>query len=160
MAQFPSRISTTQVSWIGRVKPETASRKLREAHLDPVARDGRTTWWDPRDAVPVVLGVGQGLVPAAEKARLDRASAELKELELEVRRAELVPACDTPVALRAIAQHIASHVDRIAPAVAPRLAREATPVGCQRIVAEAVRTALATLARDGRDLGRRKGGTR
>ena len=156
-----ARVSTAQVAWLCRVKPETASRKLREAHLEPVAKDGRTTWWDPRDAVPVVLGVGQGLVPSAEKARLDRASADLKELDLQIRRGELVPAGDTPVAMRALAKHIWSHVDRIPAAVASKLAREATPVGCQRIVAGAVRTALTALASDGRALGRRRGrGTR
>ena len=144
------RLSTKQLAWVARCAPETATRKLREANLAPVAQDKRTTWWDPRDALPILLGVGDGLNPQQEKARLDSASADLKELELEVRRGALVPAADQDAALIGLATTVAARLGSVAAKVAPGCAVESTPAGCQAIVADAIREACHDLAETGR----------
>jgi phage terminase Nu1 subunit (DNA packaging protein) len=148
-----SRLSITQLAWISRVAKETASKKLREAQLDPVAQDARATYYDPRDAIPILLGVGDGLNPAAERARLDRAKSELAELELERERGNVVPREDQQQALIALATAVASRLDGVPPKAAHEVASETDPAICQEIIARCIREAREDLAAAGASIG-------
>lgn len=144
-----SKLSITQLAWICRCAKDTASKKLREAKLEPAGEDGKTTFYDPRDAVPILLGVGEGLNPAAEKARLDRAKAELAELELQEKRGELAPVEDQESVLIALVTTLASRMDGVPPQAAHEVARESDPAVCQEIIARHIRAAREELAEAG-----------
>lgn len=89
-----SQLTVTQISELTGVSEKTALKRLRARAIQPVREDGRALYFAPQAALPVVLQVGEGLNPAAEKARLDRAKAELAELELAKRRRELLESGD------------------------------------------------------------------
>lgn len=89
-----SQLTVTQLSELTGVSEKTALKRLRARAIQPVREDGRALYFAPQAALPVVLQVGEGLNPAAEKARLDRAKAELAELELAKRRRELLEAAE------------------------------------------------------------------
>lgn len=85
-------LSLTQLSELTGSNLRTVAKRLREAGVETSRTDGRTLYFDPRVALPVVLGSGEGLNPAAQKARLDSARADSEELKLRVRRGELIEA--------------------------------------------------------------------
>lgn len=142
-------LSISQLAWIARCAQDTAAKKLREARLDPVREDGRATYYDPRDAIPILLGVGEGLNPAAEKARLDAAKASIAELELEEKRGSLVPRDDQLQAMLALATAVASRLDGVPPKAAHEVASESDPAVCQEIIARHIREAREDLAEAG-----------
>lgn len=87
-------LSTAQLADLTGKAPRTVGKLLRAAGVKPTTEDGRTLYWNPPVALPVIYGNGDGLNPQAEKARLDRARAETAELELRRRRGELLEVAD------------------------------------------------------------------
>lgn len=144
-----SKLSIKQLAWIARCSAETAAKRLRDAHLDPVSEDGRATYYDPRDALPVLYEIGQGLNPKAESARVDRATAELRELELKVKLGELVPGSDQDQVVIALATTTAARLRGIPVRVAPEVAMETDVARCKGIVETAIDEALHDLAEEG-----------
>lgn len=144
-----SRLSITQLAWVAQCAKETASKRLREAGVEPVGQDGRTIYYDPRFALPVLLGVGEGLSPTAEKARLDKARADLAELELATKRGELVDAADPDHGYVALATLVSARLQGVGSAIATELAAASKPARCQEIVDEAIHEALNDLAEAG-----------
>src|SRR5262249_50434887 len=86
------RLSISQLNQITGRSPRYISERLRSAGLQPVAEDGRTLFFDPRQALPVLFEVDTA---QAERARLDRARREEIELRLAKERGELIEA-DVP----------------------------------------------------------------
>ena len=89
-----SRLSMTQLAELTGRAHETVSKLLREAGLEPAARDGRTLYFTPRLALPVIFEIGTGLSLEAERARLAREQADGQAIKNAVSRAELVLAAD------------------------------------------------------------------
>jgi len=89
-----SRLSMTQLSELTGCAKETVSKRLREAGLEPADHDGRTLYFVPRLALPVIYEIGKGLSLDAERARLAREQADGKAMQNAVSRGELVAAAD------------------------------------------------------------------
>lgn len=72
-----SRLSITQLHELtGRTKA-TVRKRLKD--LKPIAKDGRTIWYAPREALSLLFGIG-GLDLTAERARLSRGSTSAMPL--------------------------------------------------------------------------------
>jgi hypothetical protein len=120
----------------------TAANRLRTSGLKPLAEDGRSIFYDPRAALPVLFGVGAGLNPAAERARLDAAKAELAELELAKRRGELIDPAEAERILIALFGALSQRLQAIPRKAAPELAAESSPARCELIVEGLIHEAL------------------
>ena len=83
-----SDLSTQSLADLVGKAHRTVHKLLRAAGVAPVREDGRTLYRHPATALLAIYGNGNGLHPAAEKARLDRARAETAELALRHRRGE------------------------------------------------------------------------
>lgn len=84
-----SRLSISQLHQLTGRSRETIRRRLEG--LEPAARDGKTIWYEAREALPRIAG-GEGLDLSAERARLAREQADAQEMKNAVARGELVPA--------------------------------------------------------------------
>lgn len=104
-------LSVTQLAWVCRKDIKGTRLKLRELGLAPVKQDGRSEYYDPRDAIPALLGKGEGLSPQAEKARLDKARADVLEIELQLKREQVIPRSDLQLALAALADAFTSRLE-------------------------------------------------
>jgi len=144
-----------QLAWLVRCAHDTAGRRLAEAGLAPVRSDGRTVYFDPRDALPVLLGVGDGLNPQAEKARLDRARAEIAEHQLAERRGEYVRGDDVDVFLLALVGGFAQRARAIPPKAAPEVRSTASDREGEAVLEGFVNEALDELAGAARAAGER-----
>lgn len=82
------RLSISQLQSITGKSPRHIAEKLRGTGIQPVATDGRSVFYDPRQALPVLYEADS---PGAQKSRLDRARADAQEMKNAVSRGELVP---------------------------------------------------------------------
>lgn len=145
-----SKLSTTRLAWLARCKVDTATKKLQAAGISPLETDGRTVLYDPRDALPVLLGV-EGLDLSAERARLAREQADAQALRNAVLRGELVPAGEMDKALIAICTTVSARLQTVPAKVAAELAAESTTAGCHAIAEREIHAALHDLADAGRE---------
>lgn len=116
-----------------------------EKGVQPAREDGRTLWYAPRQALPVVLRAGEAN-PFAEKARLDAARADMTELDLAERRGELVPVGDVEFGLAALLSGVRTRILAVPAKVAADVATETKPAVCHEIVERAVHEALEQIA--------------
>jgi hypothetical protein len=79
------RLSISQLVIITGRAPRTISEKLRAKAVQPVGQDGRTIYYDPRQALPVLY---EALDSAAERTRLDAARADAQEMKNALARGE------------------------------------------------------------------------
>ena len=91
-----------------------------------------------------------------ERARKDKADAELKEFELAKRRGEHVPATDQDHVVIALASVITSRIRAVSSRTAPELALESDRARCQEIVEAAIDEALLDLVAAGDRAAARK----
>jgi phage terminase Nu1 subunit (DNA packaging protein) len=91
-------LSITDCAWLARCAKETASKRLKEAGVEPVRQDGRTIYYDPREAVPVLLGV-EKLDLSAERARLAKEQADAQQMKNAELRGEMVLGSEVEVFL-------------------------------------------------------------
>lgn len=82
-------VNLSQLNELTRRSPQYIRDKLAKSDLRPHREDGRTVWYDASLALGVILGTGEGLNPQAEKARLDKARADMQELQLALARGEV-----------------------------------------------------------------------
>jgi hypothetical protein len=141
-----SALSIAQLAELTGRHRTTVTQRLREARLDPVRTDGKTLWYTPRLALPVILGTGEGFDPQAEKARLDRARWELAELELAKRRGELISKDDSKAVGIAVASTIATGFLAYPTKVAPLLDGEMPIAAREAVLREHVHELLAELS--------------
>lgn len=157
-----SELSLTQLAALTGVAHKTAHTRLNAKGVEPVRTDGRTKFYSPRVALPVILGVGEGLNAQAEKARLDRVSADLKEEELRRIRGETATRAEWEEATVAILSAVRSRMLSVASQVAAEVAAEANPAECHAIIEAAQIEALGELAQaapaEAEDPGARKPG--
>src|SRR5262249_27340277 len=78
----------------GRSTEWLRKRLLEEPPVAPAEKTAREIWYPAPEALQRVYIGSEVMTPAVERARKDRADAELKELQLRERRNELVPAAD------------------------------------------------------------------
>jgi hypothetical protein len=141
-----SRLSITQIAELtGRAK-ETVSRLLRAAGVSPADQDGRTLYFDPRVALPVVFEVGQGLSLDAERARLAKEQADAKAMENAVTRGELLSRTEQEGLLVAVATTIRGALLAFEARLAPALDGAATIAQRAVVIREHVHEALSALA--------------
>ena len=138
-----SRLSITQLHELTGRARATIRRRLED--LEPTARDGRTVWYAPREALPLLFGIG-GLDLTAERARLAKEQADGQELKNALARADLVLPDAMDRATIALATAVSSRLQAIGTRTAPALAAEGKVAGCQKIVDEAVAQALLELS--------------
>lgn len=144
--QHVRKMNISKLAWVTRTAAETVSKRLRSAGVEPVARDGRAIFFDPRAAIPILLGVGEGLNPQAERARLDRARAELTESALRARMAELVEARGVDRSIVALRDRVTAAFAELPSQLAILLAGETDPQRCSALVEEEVHRVLHVLA--------------
>lgn len=146
------RLSVSELVELTGMAPKTVTTRLRAAGLEPAAKDGRTTRYDPREALPMLYEAGD---PQRERARLDAARAALAEQELQKRSGELVPAVDVEYSLITLSTAVSGRLQGIPSQLGPELAGEATAADCERLVRDAIHTALHDLA-DAGDAAQRR----
>ena len=91
-------------------------------------------------------GDGQALDGAAEKARLDRAKANLAELDLAQKEGRLVPASAIEKAWGSIATEIRTRLMSIPASTAPRITGKMSTVEIEAIIREQVDEALNAIS--------------
>lgn len=138
-----SRLSITQLGELTGRARETIRKRLNG--LKPVAKDGKTIWYAPREALPLLFKKG-GLDLTDERARLAKEQADAQELKNAISRGDLVLPDATDHATIALATAISARFQALGTRLAPTLAAEGKAAGCQEIVDEAVRQALLELA--------------
>jgi hypothetical protein len=133
----------TQLQQLCGRKPETIRRLLDG--LDPVHRDGRSVHYDSRAALDRIYG-GEGLNPAAQRARHDAARADLAELDLKERLGDLVPRADVEEALLAVTSPIALRLDALATKAAPEARATRSDAEAEAIIKRFVDEARTEIA--------------
>lgn len=88
------RLTLSQLSRLTGAAKETVAKRLRAAGVAPVGQDGRSLYFEPRLALPVIYRVGEGLSLESERARLAREQADGQALRNAVARGELLEAAD------------------------------------------------------------------
>ncbi len=141
-----SALSITQLAKLTGCAKETVRKRLDAKGVAPARRDGRTIYYHPPTALPVILKAGDGLNPAAEKARLDATKADLAELDLAERRGELISASEAEAAIVVILTAVRTKLLALPAARAQEWAASSEPAECEEIAAEAVREALEALS--------------
>jgi len=121
--------------------------KKRLGGLEPSARDGRTIWYEAREALPRIFGVG-GLDLTSERARLASEQADAQELKNALSRGELVPPDTMDQAMVALSTAISARLQSMGTRTAQALAAETSAAGCQGIVDEAVGQTLHELVEE------------
>ena len=91
-------VSATQLTELTGISPRTVRSRLTESGMKPARMDGRTTWWEPREALPVLYKIsgsgtnGESLDLTTERARESKERADKLGLENAVTRGNLLPA--------------------------------------------------------------------
>jgi phage terminase Nu1 subunit (DNA packaging protein) len=142
-----AQLSTSELAYLARVKPETARKRLAAAGIEPARTDGRTLFFDARAALPALLGLGEGLNPTAERARLDKARADAQELRNAQLRGELVPGDELEATLISLWTAASQRLQATPAKVAPLAGGgNATVPQAEAIMREHVHRALHELA--------------
>lgn len=127
-------------------------RRRLNAHpaIEPLLRTGTAVYYDtPTALTRIFLGEG-ALNPALERARKDRADAELKELSLRERRGELIECADADRGELALATIVSGRVMAIPSKIAMEIAAESDPAVCHEILHRECEEAMRDLADAGR----------
>ena len=82
-------LSISQLAEVSGRSRETIRHRISRSQLQPHREDGKTVWYDAPLALEIILGGGEGLDPRVEKARLDKARADMQELQLAIKRGEV-----------------------------------------------------------------------
>lgn len=125
------------------------ARKLGEvlATVPPEGgTDKRPTWRIKTALAALGKEDGQGLNPAAEKARLDKARADIAEIELEKRRGETVSLSAVGQVWSDIFVNLKTRIRSIPTKAAPLVAAETKPEECKEILSKFIDEALTELA--------------
>jgi len=140
-----SELSITQLHELTGKARETITKRL-EGRLKPTRRDGRTIYYSPRAALPLIYLDEEQLDPGQERAKFDRSRNEGQELKNAVDRAELVPASAVVRTWAAKVVMVKSRM-RALPAQAAALIPGFTAAMARRL-AELIERALTDLADD------------
>lgn len=142
----------SELARISGKKPETIKKRLGE--LSPSREDGRTLYYRPREALPLIF---QSDDPQAEKARLDRARADLAEHDLALKRREALDATEVEEAWTETLSALRNRLLAIPGKAAPHAAQAASTHEAQEAIREEIEAALAELSQaQPTDPGRKK----
>src|SRR5258705_1986186 len=91
-----SKVSISDLSALTGCTRETCTKRLRESNITPSGKNGRSQFYDPKLALPIVLGMADDMLsPQRERAALDRAKREQLEGRLARERGAVISA-DAP----------------------------------------------------------------
>jgi hypothetical protein len=143
-----SQLTLSQLAELVRGNPRTVRRRCEDAGVKPSRQDGRALFYRPYQALEAyyTLGGEQGLDPQAERARLDRARAELAEHQLRVATGEYGPVADFEFTSVAFWSGVNQRFQGMGTRLALDLAGEASPPACQSLVDAAVREIMGEIA--------------
>lgn len=141
-----NEVSLAQLSELLGERTDTIKRKLFEIPPVAMARRGHRAVFPSRAALERLLLGNEVMSPAQERARRDRADAELKELELKVRRGELIATDQPRRAIISLASMTSARLQGIPSAIARELAAESKPAVCEAVVRREIWRALEDLA--------------
>lgn len=95
-----SKVSINQLCQLTGSSYRTIKKRL--SRLDPISEDGRTLFFDPKRALPMIYGPAISadedpldamvLDPVRQSARLAKARADKTELEIKILKREMIPA--------------------------------------------------------------------
>jgi len=143
-----TELSITQLAALTGCAKATTRSRLNAKGVKPVREDGRTLYYHPPTALPVILGQGEGLNPQAEKARLDRVSADLKDEELKRIRGETATRAEWEAATVALASALRARLLAVPAQIAAEVAAAGgKPAECHAIIERAQLEALGGLAK-------------
>lgn len=137
------RLSISQLVALTGKAPKTVANRLREAGTKTVAEDGKTLYFDAHAALPVIY---QAEDQHAERARLDRVRADMVEHRLAIERGEFIRIADCEHAIATVLTGLTSQLLALPAALAEELASCSEPAEVARILNEALRGALKTVA--------------
>lgn len=149
-----SRLSIVQLSDLTRKDKATVAKRLREVGLDPCGQDGKTTWYRPWEALPILYG-GVAFDPQRERARLDAVRREKAELELAVIKREQMPLADHEKVLVTILGGVTQRMRAIPSRSAPVVRAAETDEHGEAVLRDDIERALGECAAVGEELGRR-----
>src|SRR5690606_34800318 len=90
-------LTLNQLSQLTGVTYRTIKKRLADAKLEPGHKDGRSSYYDPIRALPIIFEVGkksngeEEICLSDEQAKLARARTEKTMLETEVLKGNLIP---------------------------------------------------------------------
>lgn len=123
----------------------TVARRLSPL---PGKAEGHTRVYDSAAALRVLYGGTEGkLDPQEQRARLDKARADLAEMDLEVRRGQLVRAEVVAKTWSDLVTVAKSRLLAVPSRVAPELVNRDMRA-CEQVVRDAIHEALEDLSRD------------
>ncbi len=123
--------------------------------LEPLSSHGRAKLYDARAALEKIYLGQRRLSAADEQARLAKEKADAQALKNARERGELVGADGMDRGLIALASMVGTRFQLLGVRTARALAAETTPIGCQKIVDEAVEAALLELSQAGEEASSR-----
>lgn len=125
------------------------ARKLGEVLATVPAEGGtsqRPTWRIKTVLAALAKEQGEGLNPAAEKARLDKARADIAEIELEKRRGDVASLLVVAQTWADFCINVKTRLRSIPTKAAPLLAAESRAEDCKDILNKFIDEALTELA--------------
>ena len=129
---------------------ELASNKRKLAKIlkgvPPDGKSGKHDAWFISTVLKAQASETGELVPSAEKARLDKARANLAELDLAIKEGRLVPADAIEKAWGNIVTEIRTRLMAIPASTAPRITANLTTVQIESIIREQIDEALQALS--------------
>lgn len=144
-----SELSLAQLETITGCAFKTIKRRL--GALPPVRTDGKTLYFNPHMALPMIYEVGadkeRGVKPLDnERARLAKSQADRSEIEVARMRAELVPAVEIEKAWNDLATAFRAKILSLPTKLAPKLAGRNAIAEIQGVLCDALEEALAELS--------------
>jgi phage terminase Nu1 subunit (DNA packaging protein) len=124
---------------------QTATRQ-RLANLTPYRGEGRVQTFDATEALPQLFNAGDRLDASQERARLDKARADLAELELVTRRGELVPVAEVAATWSARVVRAKGRLLALPARLSPEMVRVSSQRDAERLIRAAILDALRALS--------------
>lgn len=130
---------TTLSSWTG------LHRDTIRKRLAPLLTGTRGETVDSVEALPLIFGAGERLDPAQEKAKLDRAKREAAEIDLQLKRREVIRLTDCFKVIDVAAVNFRDHLLCLPGRFAAVFSGETDPREIERVMDEEIRQALTHL---------------
>lgn len=146
-----TRLSVTQLARMMGMKHETATAILREAGLEPEARDGRTLYYRTRDALAAIFD-SDSFRLTSERAKLAKEQADAQRIKNEELRGSLIPRGDVEAGQVALASSLVLRLDAIPSKAAPVVRATETDAEGEAVLRRYIDEARVELADLGRDV--------
>ena len=136
-------MTTSEIAYLAGRKPGTVRKLLETAGMKPVREDGRSMFWDAREALNALA---EKLDFAAERARLAKEQADAQELRNRQTRLEWIPADDVELFLVDLLTEFRLRVMGVAPQIGAEAHDAADRDAARQVARERVRDALTAIS--------------